>query len=433
MFVQHVEAHFFKKKREGERLRLFIIFILQKEDDEPEYKFEWQRKYNAPREDYAKGNTDIKDQPFGIPVRNVRCIKCHKWGHINTDKECPLYSQASTSSMPTTAMDPMELMKQMREDGYGLKENVLGHHLNPQAVNQQFIPSDESDPEAEFLKSLSTADKKKLLRKLKKLSKKHAKSKKKKSKKHKAKAKDSSDSDSNDKKKKKKKHSYKDSSSSSSEASSDENTERNSKKHKSNSHYKEEKRKKQPEETDSEDNGNVKKTKRSKHHTQEKLDEEFSRKAHTLKKNESLRPDQSEKEKYESSNKREYEEPKKTKRSSYLSSSSENEEQNNKQKTGTKSCKHKDDEDDFEPQTTKRIKTEKDHWRNDTDESESKTTEQKNEKPEHPDGFSHICPQAKIEANYIQPEEEYQGKVHDRFRHLYRDKRSPSVKQKYNK
>lgn len=177
----------------------------QKEDDEPEYKFEWQRKYNAPREDFAKGNTEIRDQPFGIPVRNVRCIKCHKWGHINTDKECPLFSQASTSSMPATSMDPLELMRQMREDGFNLKQSVLGHRLNPQAANQQLLESEEEDPEIEFLRSLSSKQKRKLLRKLDKQISKQKKSdsscskKKKSKKKHKSRRK-SSESESEDEK-----------------------------------------------------------------------------------------------------------------------------------------------------------------------------------------------------------------------------------------
>lgn len=151
----------------------------EKEDNEPEYKFEWQRKYNAPRESYCKGDSEIRDQPFGIQVRNVRCIKCHKWGHINTDKECPLYSQAmsvvmANNSPTTSAPDALMLVQQMREDGLALKKSALSaqQHLRVPEHEHLMVSDDEEQSEITFLKTLSKKEKKKLLMKLQQLEKK---------------------------------------------------------------------------------------------------------------------------------------------------------------------------------------------------------------------------------------------------------------------
>ncbi|KAJ1367307.1 hypothetical protein KIN20_028198 [Parelaphostrongylus tenuis] len=201
--------------------------MTKREEPKEEPKFEWQRKYQAPREEWAKDNDQIQDQPFGIQVRNVRCCKCHKWGHLKHDNECPLYGMSGNFEDEGYANNPSDLIKELRKEreacgpsrakedrinknefadrtqlaeemkethGLRLKGSVLNVIREDQEVSTLKAEPSEADQMKAFLASLSDKEKKKLMKKLLgsgkngKDDKKHKKNKKKKAKKEKTKA-----------------------------------------------------------------------------------------------------------------------------------------------------------------------------------------------------------------------------------------------------
>ena len=168
-----------------------------KDDDngEPQYKFEWQRTWGtAPRESWAKGDDNVKDQPFGIQVRNVRCVKCHKYGHINTDKECPMYGKAVDSEAPVGTLDSKRLIEEMKEDGmkmrWGLGTGTVWDLQDDPRIKKYVMLPDHQDQRKskskdpmDALKNMSKEEKLKLLKKLDKMDRRSEKKKSKKDKK----------------------------------------------------------------------------------------------------------------------------------------------------------------------------------------------------------------------------------------------------------
>lgn len=138
-------------------------------------KFEWQRKYSAPRESYCKNSSDIVDQPFAIEVRNVRCMRCRQWGHLNTDRVCPLYGQSFTQEPTCTEVPTVDHVRAgLQKEGLTLKRGTeleRFSHILQKAKQTLKSVSEESTKEEdslamEFLRNLSERQREKLLKKL---------------------------------------------------------------------------------------------------------------------------------------------------------------------------------------------------------------------------------------------------------------------------
>jgi len=169
------------------------------EDGEPEYKFEWQRTWgHAPKESYLQQGDDFVEQPFGIQVCQAKCIKCGKYGHMNTDKRCHLYGKSVDHDAPIQSVDQDKLMEEMKADGLAMRWSAWDMNKMAGPNHQLVEAGDKAKPlvdRAEVLKSMSKEEKKKLLKKLKKMEKKNKKSKRDKKKRGDVSSSDSTDSE----------------------------------------------------------------------------------------------------------------------------------------------------------------------------------------------------------------------------------------------
>lgn len=132
--------------------------------------------YNAPaslaeqeKKKQEKGTIDDEDSStltLGTSsktekIRNMRCLKCKKWGHANTDKVCPLYGKSKLDVDFEVDNDENEA------DSVKLQ---LAVKESEQTVASSSSQSDEIS--IDMLVSLSKKEKKAILKRLRKLLKK---------------------------------------------------------------------------------------------------------------------------------------------------------------------------------------------------------------------------------------------------------------------
>ncbi|XP_050234805.1 uncharacterized zinc finger CCHC domain-containing protein At4g19190 [Mercurialis annua] len=112
---------------------------------------------NAPR---LETGVAARAKPFGIEIRNVKCIRCSNYGHQSGDRECPLKDAIMPNEEsrlkrddPLTAivaqMDPSEPLKWELKQKPGMSPPRGG--FDPDNPNQQIVAEDIFDEYGGFL------------------------------------------------------------------------------------------------------------------------------------------------------------------------------------------------------------------------------------------------------------------------------------------
>lgn len=167
-----------------EKARLGLAFMYnapgmlkdQQDKNKQEEKIDWQK--NAPRESSAKNNDSTE-------VKKVRCLKCKRWGHVNTDRSCPLYgkSRLDTDDSTIPQLDEDELNQGLKSEGLAMakpdakveSESSESEEEKLEKKKRKKHDSDDDDDDdadevsLNMLRSLSKKERKVLLKRLKKI------------------------------------------------------------------------------------------------------------------------------------------------------------------------------------------------------------------------------------------------------------------------